>query len=627
MRIAILLCPCVLLDALVNCASVEVGSHLPPVASHLNSSSINNRSNVGDSHGPLATNSQNDPREDHSSRNSRRLQTRQVSTSEWIFSSLVQPDQAPSSSTSQQTRQQRRGNSGLAYRSVAPVATANYYTNYYRNHNIYAQQTARHINGNDDKSPEGRRYSGHASDKPETFSADNRGALPAATTVDNSALGLSRRRAPSPLLPSTNDVGNSMSSVTSKMPEVQPGLGTTGLSKTAPATDPTTLLLTDRPTSTQEMQITNDDDLQFEARAEIGRGMKRPREMNSGTDSDSLHFEDSAPIVFPGTTTMSDRAATLRPYMRPGKDGDTFAPDNMKVNPFDARLIDGWKRLYELRKKSQSFDDSKKSSIASDQSADAKIINMLTIHGTPKCAALGGYCTEIDSYPRSFFNQILNKTLSPDIFKNIFGETTDNKTVEHTIYPKAAQNRKGKFMYIVNHDEYLQGIRVETCTKERDTCNMFDEQGLEGHLPGYTSICKQKYIYKKLLAFTPDGKAMPDTFRLPSCCVCHIRSKFISDRINPGADIGDSDVHPTMSADDNSWSPSSSTHDPHETSSVDPLDSGGITFPTSTNDDLSSYQVPTPTTSTSSSRINSQHQTVGQQHNRAENQTASRRLH
>lgn len=35
---------------------------------------------------------------------------------------------------------------------------------------------------------------------------------------------------------------------------------------------------------------------------------------------------------------------------------------------------------------------------------------------------------------------------------------------EHTIYPKAAQNRKGKFMYIVNHDEYLQGIRVETCT-------------------------------------------------------------------------------------------------------------------------------------------------------------------
>jgi len=156
---------------------------------------------------------------------------------------------------------------------------------------------------------------------------------------------------------------------------------------------------------------------------------------------------------------------------------------------------------------------------------------------------------------------------------------------------------------------------------------MFDEQGLEGHLPGYSSICKQKYIYKKLLAFTPDGKAMPDTFRLPSCCVCHIRSKFISDRINPGADIGDSDVHPTVAADDNSWYPSS-TYNPHETSSpssVDPLDSGGITFPTNSQDDLSSYQVPVPTTSTSSSRINSssQHQTGGQR----ENQTASRRLH
>jgi hypothetical protein len=50
-------------------------------------------------------------------------------------------------------------------------------------------------------------------------------------------------------------------------------------------------------------------------------------------------------------------------------------------------------------------------------------------------------------------------------------------------------------------------------------------------MPGYTSVCRQKYIYKKLLAFSPDGKAMTDTFKLPSCCVCYIRSILgVSDR-------------------------------------------------------------------------------------------------
>jgi hypothetical protein len=55
---------------------------------------------------------------------------------------------------------------------------------------------------------------------------------------------------------------------------------------------------------------------------------------------------------------------------------------------------------------------------------------------------------------------------------------------------------------------------------------------LEGSLTGYQSTCRQKYIYRKLLAFTRDGKATTDTFRLPACCVCHVRSVFVDDRIN-----------------------------------------------------------------------------------------------
>lgn len=163
----------------------------------------------------------------------------------------------------------------------------------------------------------------------------------------------------------------------------------------------------------------------------------------------------------------------------------------------------------------------------------------------------------------------------------------------------------------------------------------------EGHLPGYTSSCKQKFIYKKLLAFTPEGKAMPDTFRLPSCCVCHVKSSFISDRIIPGAaDIVPNsglDIQPTVAADDNSWNSGSTTmsypyvhHDdqmastsPRSSStSTPPVDSGSITFPTVPKDDNSSFQVPSPTTSTQSSLPLpvTHHQTGGQ--SRAENQTA-----
>ncbi len=162
--------------------------------------------------------------------------------------------------------------------------------------------------------------------------------------------------------------------------------------------------------------------------------------------------------------------------------------------------------------------------------------------------------------------------------------------------------------------------------RENEQC-MFTE----GHLPGYLSTCKQKFIYKKLLAFTPEGKAMPDTFRLPSCCVCHVKSMFISDRINPATDLGSADAQPTLAADDSSWNPSSTTltyphHDdtflPSSSSPLSTEPHHSITFATTAKNDLPTFQVPSPTTSTSSSQMPPQ-QTGGQAHN----QTTSRRLH
>lgn len=43
---------------------------------------------------------------------------------------------------------------------------------------------------------------------------------------------------------------------------------------------------------------------------------------------------------------------------------------------------------------------------------------------------------------------------------------------------------------------------------------------------GYITECKQKYIYRHLLALDENGEAVKSLIRLPACCKCVIRSRF-----------------------------------------------------------------------------------------------------
>lgn len=43
---------------------------------------------------------------------------------------------------------------------------------------------------------------------------------------------------------------------------------------------------------------------------------------------------------------------------------------------------------------------------------------------------------------------------------------------------------------------------------------------------GYTTECKQKFIYRHLLALNERGEQVKDLFRLPACCKCIVRSNF-----------------------------------------------------------------------------------------------------
>ncbi|XP_068083060.1 protein spaetzle-like [Anabrus simplex] len=88
---------------------------------------------------------------------------------------------------------------------------------------------------------------------------------------------------------------------------------------------------------------------------------------------------------------------------------------------------------------------------------------------------------------------------------------------EMTIFPKMAQNKDNDWLFIVNVEpEYIQGVHVEVCENENAPCELS-----QAFPPGYTSFCRQKFIYRKLIALNGDGKPVPDSFKLPSCCACY----------------------------------------------------------------------------------------------------------
>merc|ERR1711892_808923 len=87
------------------------------------------------------------------------------------------------------------------------------------------------------------------------------------------------------------------------------------------------------------------------------------------------------------------------------------------------------------------------------------------------------------------------------------------------IKPRAAKNKEGKFMFIVNHpegaDEYIQLVRIATCISAGEECG-------QGRLANSVSTkCNQEYLDHKLVALSATGEELVvDTFSFPSCCTC-----------------------------------------------------------------------------------------------------------
>ncbi|KAL7288224.1 hypothetical protein TKK_0017771 [Trichogramma kaykai] len=140
------------------------------------------------------------------------------------------------------------------------------------------------------------------------------------------------------------------------------------------------------------------------------------------------------------------------------------------------------------------------------------------------------FCEFAPNYPKDFVETNLrinsNKFLpSSDVVPNVvhrFNAGPEDASLcdshETVVYPKVAQNKNNEWLFVVNHGNFTQGVRVETCVNENAECNL-----IEGFVEGYKTVCKQKYIYRQLVAVLPAGQIKQEMFRFPASCCCHIK--------------------------------------------------------------------------------------------------------
>lgn len=171
------------------------------------------------------------------------------------------------------------------------------------------------------------------------------------------------------------------------------------------------------------------------------------------------------------------------------------------------------------------------------------------------CSKGSTICEKVKDYPKQLLKDILSKTLgkanltntdliSDVSIKNRIGSTERSlcSAGESLVYPLAAMNKNGDWALIANYDgsdhKYIQGVKVEKCSNPGASCLY-----AETFPAGYVAKCKQKYIYRKLVALDPStSKMYPDHFQIPSCCACMVSQK--SQRDNSEERSADTNAEP-----------------------------------------------------------------------------------
>ncbi|XP_034943885.1 uncharacterized protein [Chelonus insularis] len=151
-----------------------------------------------------------------------------------------------------------------------------------------------------------------------------------------------------------------------------------------------------------------------------------------------------------------------------------------------------------------------------------------------KCKNEFGICEEIPDYPSYLLEKELDanpafrylevnetdKEISV-VIGNRFGEP-DFQPLCHSmrqyLRPKSARTELDELLFVVNNENFVQIIEVEICNNHQKTCDFS-----ENFPAGYTSVCEQKYVNRKLLAIDSSKKLSPKIFKIPAGCCCGVK--------------------------------------------------------------------------------------------------------
>ncbi|KZC07439.1 Protein spaetzle, partial [Dufourea novaeangliae] len=159
---------------------------------------------------------------------------------------------------------------------------------------------------------------------------------------------------------------------------------------------------------------------------------------------------------------------------------------------------------------------------------DGKIVFPEDFDRVPVCKG-STYCEKVDSYPENIVtnaiqqNESLRYLAGVDVVSDIAQriDVMDDVPLcvssEQVIFPQTAENKDNQWKYIANQENFKQGVRIEKCNKENTRCSVIGGPG-----EGYKTSCRQKYVYRQLAAVLSDGTVIPDTFKFPSSCCCHV---------------------------------------------------------------------------------------------------------
>lgn len=139
------------------------------------------------------------------------------------------------------------------------------------------------------------------------------------------------------------------------------------------------------------------------------------------------------------------------------------------------------------------------------------------------------FCTKNDNYPVEYVRRLLREhphryadNFVNDAVSNDISIRLDDFDVEHlcqsyekVIYPTSGKTQDGAERFILNTDEYKQGVRVSLCRTSGQPCGHSDAFPV-----GYKTECRQQMVYRQMLSLGTDGNPVKNHFEFPACCEC-----------------------------------------------------------------------------------------------------------